>query len=264
MLPDRTKSGLSTLYTRRQLQAPLRVRDFFDNCAAKVSLRALTFGLTLSLTPATLRGQTPIPNTPAGQALRAWLDAYNSGDSARAAAFLRTYQVDFPYRNSFNFRQMTGGFDLVRVEVSEPRHVEFFLRPRNTPAMIAYGMLDVAAGSPTNISGNAFPLGPNVATEALRIDRATRVAVVGRAAAVLDSFYYSPATGKQVGDSLRARLARGVYDRYRNGPGLALRLNADLEEIAHDRHMGIRYSVSTIPPKQPAGEAPPQDETNCG
>ncbi len=269
MLPDRTKSGLSTLYTRRQLQAPLRVRDFFDNCAAKVSLRALTFGLTLSLTPATLLGQTAIPNTPAGSALRAWLDAYNSGDSARAAAFLRTYQVDFPIRNSFNFRQMTGGFELVSVEVSEPRHVEFFLRPRNTPAMIAYGMLDVAAGSPTNISGNAFPLGPNVATEALRIDRATRVAVVGRAAAVLDSFYFSPELGKRMADSLRARLARGTYDRYRNGPGLALRLNADLAEIAHDKHLGISY-VPTPPPKQPAGEAPPApshadlDETNCG
>jgi len=148
MLPDRTKSGLSTLYTRRQLQAPLRVRDFFDNCAAKVSLRALTFGLTLSLTPATLL-------------------------------------------------------------------------------------------------------------------------VVGRAAAVLDSFYFSPELGKRMADSLRARLARGTYDRYRNGPGLALRLNADLAEIAHDKHLGISY-VPTPPPKQPAGEAPPApshadlDETNCG
>src|SRR5439155_561652 len=40
-----------------------------------VSLRALTFVVTLSLTPPTLLGQTAIPNTPAGNALRAWLDA---------------------------------------------------------------------------------------------------------------------------------------------------------------------------------------------
>src|SRR3989449_5765882 len=162
----------------------------------RVSPRPLALCALLSLASGVLRGQATIPNTPAGQVLRAWLDAYNSGDSARAAAFLRTYQVDFPYRNSFNFRQMTGGFDLVRVDVSEPRHVEFFLRPRNTPAMIAYGMLDVAAGNPTSISGNAFPLGPNVSPEALRIDRATRSAVVGRAAAILDSFYFSPADRK--------------------------------------------------------------------
>jgi len=236
---------------------------------SRASLLALTLGVTLFLASAPLLGQTPIPNTPAGNALRAWLDTYNSDDSARVAAFLRTYQVDFPIRNSFHFRQMTGGFDLVSVEVSEPRHVEFFLRHHNTPAMIAYGMLDVAAGDPTSISGNAFPLGPNVSTEVLRIDRATRVAVVGRAAAILDSFYYSPAIGKQLSDTLRARLARGAYDRYRNGPGLALRLNDDLAEIAHDKHLGVRY-VPTLPPKPPAGEAPPApsradvDESNCG
>jgi hypothetical protein len=177
--------------------------------------------------------------------------------------------VDFPIRNSFNFRQMTGGWDVLSVEVSEPRHVEFFLRPRNDPRMTAYGMLDVAAGNPTNISGNAFPLGPDVPTEALRIDRATRVAVVGRAAAILDSFYFSPAIGKQLSDSLRARLARGAYDRYRNGPGLALRLNDDLGEIAHDKHLGVRY-MPMLPPKPPAREVPPApsradvDETNCG
>lgn len=237
---------------------------------SRLSSSALTLCVILTVAPAQMRGQTPVPNTPAGRALRAWLDAYNSGDSARAAVFLGTYQVDFPIRNSFTFRQMTGGFDLVSVEVSELRHIEFFLRPRNTPAMIAYGMLDVAAGNPSSISGNAFPLGPNVPTEALRIDRATRVAVVGRAAAILDSFYFSPAIGKQLSDTLRARLARGVYDRYRNGPGLALRLNADLAEIAHDKHLGVRYSVPALPPKWPEGEAPAApsrealDEINCG
>jgi retinol-binding protein 3 len=236
---------------------------------SRLLLRALTFALTLGLTSASLPAQTAIPNTPAGNALRAWLDAYNSGDSARAAAFLRTYEVDFPIRNSFHFRQMTGGWDVVSVEVSEPRHIEFFLRPRNDPRMSAYGMLDVVPGNPTKISGNAFPLGHDVPTEALRIDRATRVAVVGRAAAMLDSFYFSPAIGKQLSDTLRARLARGAYDRYRNGPGLALRLNDDLAEIAHDKHLGVRY-VPTLPPKRPAGKAPPApsradlDESNCG
>ena len=230
----------------------------------------LLFYVTSILTlTAPAYAQTALPNTPAGRALRAWLDAYNSGDSARAEAFLRAYEVDFPIRNSFHFRQMTGGWDVVSVEVSEPRHVEFLLRPRNTPHMTAYGMLDVVPGNPTQISGNAFPLGPDVPPESLRIDRAARASVVGRSAALLDSFYYSPAIGKQLSDSLRARLARGAYDRYRKGPGLALRLNADLAEIAHDRHLGIRYSAPAIPP-DPAAGAPPTpsraelDETNCG
>src|SRR2546428_12032780 len=112
----------------------------------RVSPRPLALCALLSLASGVLRGQATIPNTPAGSALRAWLDAYNSGDSARAAAFLRTYQVDFPIRNSFNFRQMTGGVDPGSGGGSEPRHVEVFLPPRDTPAMIAYGMLDGAAG----------------------------------------------------------------------------------------------------------------------
>src|SRR5260221_2350412 len=100
----------------------------------RVSPRSLALCLTVIIAAAPLRSQTAIPSTPAGTALRAWLDAYNSGDSARAAAFLRTYQVDFPYRNSFNFRQMTGGVDPVQVDHSEVRHLADFLCPPHTPA----------------------------------------------------------------------------------------------------------------------------------
>ncbi len=231
-------------------------------------LRPFAVYVALALAAAPLRGQATIPNTPAGQALRAFLDAFNSTDSTRVAAFLSTYQVGFPFRNLFNFRQMTGGFNLLRVEVSEPRHIEFVMRHRNDP-MTGYGTLEVAADNPKQINGTGFPLGPNVSVDSLRIDRATRAAVIGRAAAILDSFYYSPAIGKQLSDSLRARLARGAYNRYKAGPGLAIRLNADLAEIAHDEHLGVRY-VPTLPPKPPSGEAPPApsrqdlDETNCG
>jgi retinol-binding protein 3 len=218
---------------------------------------------------APLRAQARIPDTPAGHALRDWLDAYNSGDSAREAAFLRMYQVAYPYRESFQFREMTGGFDLLRIEVSEPRHIEFLLRFRK-PGMVGYGALDVTPGDPTRVGGDLQPLGPNVSAEALRVDRATRAAVVGRAAALLDSFYFSPAIGKLLSDSLRARLTRGAYNRYTTGPGLGIRLKADLDAIAHDRHLWVRYSVSPLPQEGSAGEAPPipsregLDETNCG
>jgi len=250
------------------------VRDLFFKYETMSRLFTLTraFCVILSGTiawSAPLHGQAKIPDTPAGQALRAWLDAYNSGDSARVAGFLRTYHVAYPYRESFQFREMTGGFELLRIEVSEPRHIEFLLRFRK-PGMVGYGALDVTPGDPTRVGGDLQPLGPNVSADAIRIDRATRAAVVGRAASILDSFYFSPAIGKQLSDSLRARLARGVYNRYPNGPGLALRLNADLAEIAHDKHLGLRYSVPPLPPERSAGEAPPipsredLDENNCG
>jgi len=67
-----------------------------------------------------------IPGTPAGEALRAWIDAFNSADSTRIAAFLRTYESDVPVNNLLAFRRSTGGFDLLSIERSAPRHIEFF------------------------------------------------------------------------------------------------------------------------------------------
>jgi hypothetical protein len=245
---------------------------------SRLSLRALAFCVTLTLASASapLRGQTAIPDTPAGDAFRAWLDAYNSGDSARVAAFLRTYQVEPVYRNSFQFRQMTGGFDLLSVEVSEPRHIESLLRFRRG-GMVGYGVLDVTPGDPDRVGGGFQPLGPNVSAEALRIDAPTRARAIGRMAALLDSIYVSPELGRRISDSLRARLARGAYDRYANGAGFSIRLNADLYEIAHDEHLRLLYSVRPAPPEPAAAKAPTapspeevarerraMDEINCG
>src|SRR5256884_1231521 len=203
---------------------------------------AAVFCTTLTVASAPLFGQTTIPNTPAGKVLRAWVDAYNSGDSARVAMFFRTYSAEDALRGAFAFRKMTGGLDLLSVQVSEPRHVEFMTRFRAGP-MVGYGALDVSAADTSHVSGYLFPLGMNVSVDDIRIDAPTRGRVVGRLAALLDSFYLSPEVGKRMSDSLHARLKRGVYDRYRNGPTLAIHLRADLDDIAHDKHLQILYSL---------------------
>lgn len=242
---------------------------------SSLSPRTLASCVTLILAAAPLRAQTAIPDTPAGKALRAWLDAYNSGDSARVETLFRTYRADGDFRNAFRFRPMTGGFDLLSIEVSEPRRVEFFIRNRKGP-LVGYGALDVSPGDPHRIGGTLLPLGPNVSPDSLRIDAAARERVVGRVAGLLDSIYVSPELGKRMNDSLRARLARGAYDRYPNGPGLSIRLNADLDEIAHDQHLRLWYSARRQPratPAKPAAAPSPEeiarerrelDENNCG
>src|SRR6266705_2569706 len=152
---------------------------------------AAAFCAALTVASAPLFGQTAIPNTPAGRVLRAWVDAYNSGDSARVAMFFRTYSVEDALRGAFAFRKMTGGLDLLSVQVSEPRHVEFMTRFRLGP-MVGYGALDVSAADTSRVSGYLFPLGMNVSADDIRIDAPTRERVVGRLAALLDSFYVSP------------------------------------------------------------------------
>src|SRR2546425_6606889 len=210
-----------------------------------LSTRVLTLGVTLIVALATatrLHGQATIPNTPAGRALRAWLDAYNSGDSTRAATFFRNYAVEDALRGAFAFRRMTGGLDLLSVQLSEPRHIEFMTRFRAGP-MVGYVAVEVSPDDTSRLSGYLFPLGMNVSVDDIRIDAPIRARVVNRLAALLDSFYVSPEVGKRMSDSLQARLERGVYDRYANGASLAIHLRADLDEIAHDKHLQILYSL---------------------
>ncbi|HMG71594.1 MAG TPA: hypothetical protein VK544_10805, partial [Gemmatimonadaceae bacterium] len=84
---------------------------------------------------------TAIPKTPAGEALRAWLDAFNSGDTARLSEYFRRFQPDLAVGDEIGFREQTGGFDLLTIERSEPRHLEFTVRERKGPTT-AYGLLD--------------------------------------------------------------------------------------------------------------------------
>ena len=222
---------------------------------------------------------TAIPKTPAGEALRAWLDAFNSGDTARLDAYRRRFEPDMTVGDEVGFREQTGGFELLTIERSEPRHLEFTVRERNSP-MTAFGVLDVSSAEPLRVkSRDLQAMGPNVLPAALRIDAQTRARAVAGAAALLDTFYVFPDVAKRMGDSLRARLARKEYDNYANGITFAMRLNDDLADIAHDKHLRVNYSARSLPPDEPrpAGAPPrapsPEDQArereflgriNCG
>jgi len=53
-----------------------------------------------------------IPDTPAGHTLKAWLDAFNSGDRATEEKYLKTYDPERSLDDEMRFRGMTGGFIL--------------------------------------------------------------------------------------------------------------------------------------------------------
>jgi D-alanyl-D-alanine carboxypeptidase len=73
-----------------------------------------------------------IPDTPAGAVLSAWLAAFNSGDRARVESYLAKYEPDHTDRaNSLmDFRERTGGFTVLRIEKSEPLHLEALVKER--------------------------------------------------------------------------------------------------------------------------------------
>jgi CubicO group peptidase (beta-lactamase class C family) len=61
-----------------------------------------------------------LPDTPAARVFSAWLDAFNSGDRAKVTQFYKMYRPDkLPFvANEMNFRALTGGFDVRKVEPS--------------------------------------------------------------------------------------------------------------------------------------------------
>jgi retinol-binding protein 3 len=198
-----------------------------------------------------------IPSTLAGEALRGWFEAFNSGDSTRLVTFLRAYGSEQANEPPMQFRRMTGGFDLISIERSDPRHIEFAVRERNGPTT-AIGDIELPAGEPRRMIGpNLQALGPKVLPSAARIDAAERARVVERAAVLLDSFYVFPDVARRMGDSARARLARHEYDGIGSGPAFARRLTDDFTAISHDKHLAVRYSARILP-QLPPDNGPPQ------
>ena len=225
--------------------------------------------------PPRARAQSPnVPTTQAGVVLRAWLDAFNSGDTTRMGAYYRQYQPELNTQSSLGFRERTGGFDLLSIERSEPRRIEFTVKEKNS-STTAYGIIGVSETEPARATTfRLMGMGPNVATSTMRIDAPTRARLINGMIAELDTFYVFPDVAKRMADSLRARLARGAYDANDNGMSFAVRLNEELREVGHDKHLRFDYSAQALPP-QPASPTTPSpeviarrrqqmDESNCG
>jgi len=215
-----------------------------------------------------------LPNTPAGTVVKAWYDAYGSGDTARVTDFYRRYQPRRVAENTVQYRTELGGFDIVSIERTEPRRMEFITRGRKTPETF-YAIVDVTAAEPPQIvTSYLIPMGPNATVDMLRLDAPARAKVIDGAIALLDSFYVFPDVAKRMADSLRARNARGMYDSYKNAPSFGVKLNDDVRDLSRDKHMRVNYSARPIPPR-PATPRPPSpqdsarmraqmDEMNCG
>jgi hypothetical protein len=225
---------------------------------------ASAVGLALSLSATRLAAQaTPttvaVPNTPAGSVIRAWLDAFASGDTVKILDYYRRYQPDRIAAQTVNFRLGSGGFDVLSIERSEPRHIELVVRERNTP-QTGYGIVDLAPTDPIRVTSSTMMLlGPNPDLSFLRVGAAARGKVIEGAIAQLDSAYVFPEVAKRMGDSLRAWNTRGRYNADSTAFGFAAKLNADVRELSHDRHMRVDFSPRVIPPL-PATPAPPTPE----
>lgn len=252
--------------------------------------RATLYGSIFTLTllagvAATVPAQVPqgnpishvtVPDTPVGRALRAWLDAFNSGDTAKMHAYFAEYDPTQPSDALAGFRDQTGGFDLSSIDKSDPRHIEFVVRERRR-GIEAFGEMDVSATEPPRATGpQLVAMGPNATLSDLAIDAAERRRAVEGATRQLDEFYVYPDVAKRMDDAITSRLASGAYDSQTNGIVFANLLTTDLQAVSHDKHLRVTFSARPLPPLPPPGKRPPpsaddsarmrhqMDSMNCG
>jgi hypothetical protein len=107
---------------------------------------ALIFALSIGYACA----QAPIPNTPAGQTLHAWFDAFNSADRARVEAFIQKFQPSASVDRLMDFRDRTGRLELVAINKIERTHIEFQVK-QTANSKTAIGELYLKDASPAQV-----------------------------------------------------------------------------------------------------------------
>jgi retinol-binding protein 3 len=226
-------------------------------------LRGLLLGfaaILLFAAPRAWSQTSVIPDTPAGHALQAWLDAFNSGDRARIQAYLAKYEPTKTVDETLGFREQTGGFDLIGIDESDRLHIEFRVKEKAS-ATTAAGKIEVKDADPAEVVSftlRAIPPGMTAADMHMKIDAATRERVIDGAVTELNKSYLVPETAKKMEEDLRARQKKGEYDAVNDAEAFATLLTNQLQEISHDKHLRVAFSPMVIPEREP-GRNPEAD-----
>jgi hypothetical protein len=218
-------------------------------------------GLALAAAP-----EPNIPNTPAGHALAAWLDAFNSGDSARFQSFQQAHAPWMGVDEAMKQRERTGGYDLLTIDQGDKFWIVFRLKERASSAQ-TLGRLVVRSSDADHIRllGLA-PVGANA--EDLVLDETGRSRVIDGASGLLAKFYLFPDVGRTTAEKLRAQQKLGAYRGITDGQIFAIRVTDDLRTFSGDKHVTVDFFPKPMPPHQPTARPRPDPArltaTNCG
>lgn len=229
--------------------------------------------LSVLLSGFVAHAQTSIPDSPAGKVLRAWLDAFNSGDRAKMEAYIKTLDPQQSVERMMGFHDQTGGFDLLGIESSEPLLIKFRVKEKASPT-VGIGSIqlkDAQSGVVESFNLRAIP--PDAVVENIKIDVAERQRVIDGIAKNLNEFYVYPDLAQKMADAVRANQKVGDYDAVTDPDAFANRLTKDLQAVSHDKHLRVDYSPVRLPPEEQKEQKPtPEQEaqfrkmlerTNC-
>jgi len=153
--------------------------------------------LLAALLPLSAQAQTSLPaegtriaavGDPARLALEAWLEAFNTHDRARLAAFRDRYQPTFDVDGMLGFHAQTGGFRLLRHEPSAPGSAQALLQEAGSDT-VARVTVTLAEGKPLALDIEAVERPADLRIP--RLDQAGAIAALAAqadAAAAEDAF----------------------------------------------------------------------------
>jgi hypothetical protein len=218
--------------------------------------RRLTLVVLLFMCAAPAWAQPQIPSTPAGRALAAWLQAFNSGDRAQIDAFLKSYapQPGQAPLASAQFRGQSGGVTLLSVTRSDRNSVAFRLQEKAQPTLLLGKIVVTAAPSPAIETFTLRAVPDGAVLEDIKLDTALRNQVISYVIQDLDQYYIYSQTSKRMADSLRAHQSKGDYNSITDGDTFASQLTADLLAVSHDKHLLIYYNAYKL-----GADPPPQN-----
>jgi D-alanyl-D-alanine carboxypeptidase len=136
----------------------------------------------LLLVPALACCEAQVPQTPAGETFAAWLTSFNSGDPARMQAFKDQHRRRGGVEELVQFREATGGFELLRIEQSKPDLLVALLRESATQRGMRFTLTRKGDGMGDNLVMEIRPvtLPPEFAVPRMSLPDAI-AAVVARA-----------------------------------------------------------------------------------
>lgn len=219
-------------------------------------LLLLLLALCLSAAPRAF-AQVPIPDTPAGHTLQAWLDAFNSADQAKLEYYVKTIDTTESVDGMQRFHNQTGGFDLLSIESSEPLHISFRVKEKDGQTT-AIGNLTVKEGQPPTVASFGLrALPPGVKPVNVTLDASLRQKTIDAVESNLTGYYVDADLAKQMNDAITAHAKAGDYDKITDGDTFAHKLTDDLRAVSHDRHLRVDFNPFVLPPPHPPT---PEDE----
>ncbi len=216
---------------------------------------ALTIAGVLATVCGTPTRAQDIPDTPAGRVLRAWLEAFNSGDRGRMDDFLKSYgpKLNEAAIASAQFRGQSGGLGLLTITRNEPLTIGFRVQEKTQPTVLT-GKIKVTAANPPAIENFVLSVIPTGGIpEDITLDDARRKQVIGEIIANLTTFYVYPEAAERMAHGLLEHEEHGDYKSTADGDDFASQLTTHLVEISHDKHIRVFYN----PYKLPADLPPP-------